>query len=102
WFRPRRTGSPAVALTKFGDPSGCGRPGWAGCCLSGGLLLFFLLDLVEAEDGLAPEGEDAAGQPAVEHERPVEPHREELLGAGVAQVDAVPPLVHRHLRNLGH
>src|SRR2546428_450213 len=66
------------------------------------LLHGVVLDLVEAEERFTPEREDSAGQPAIEDEGPVEPDGEELLDTGVGEVDAVPPLIHRHLHHLRH
>src|SRR5712691_6954105 len=54
------------------------------------------LNAQQSNDRLRPEGEDARRQPPVEHERPVEWNREDLLG----DPEAVAPLVHRHLEHL--
>src|SRR6266481_2181116 len=42
--------------------------------------LVAFLNLVEPQNGLTPHCEHPARQPAIRHERPMERHREELLG----------------------
>src|SRR5262249_55114100 len=60
------------------------------------LSVFLLLDGQEPNDRLGPQGEDARGQPAIEHEGPVKWRGEDLL----EDPQAVGPLVEGHLHHL--
>src|SRR5262249_30217140 len=61
-------------------------------------ILFRLFDFEQAQDGLTPYRNHPGCQPSIHDERPMERHREELLG----NPEAVAPLVERDFHALEH